>query len=36
MDELQYRRKGLAVAVLIILALIIGLVIKIRRMERAK
>jgi hypothetical protein len=36
MDELQYRRKGLAIAVFIILALIIGLVIKIRRMERAK
>jgi hypothetical protein len=36
MDELQYRRKGLAIAVLIILALIIGLIIKIKRMERAK
>jgi len=33
MDELQYRRKGLAVSVLIIVALIIGLIIKIRQME---
>jgi hypothetical protein len=33
LDELQFRRKGLAVSVLIILALIIGLVIKIRRLE---
>jgi len=32
-SELQYRRKGLAVSALIILALIIGLVLKIRQME---
>jgi hypothetical protein len=35
LDELQFRRKGLAVSVLIIVALIVGLVLKIRRMERA-
>jgi len=34
MDELQYRRKGLAVSALIILAFIVGLVFKIRQMER--
>jgi hypothetical protein len=34
LDELQFRRKGLAVSVLIILALIVGLVLKIRQMER--
>ena len=33
LDELQFRRKGLAVSVLIILALIVGLIIKIRRLE---
>ncbi len=33
LDELQYRRKGLAVSVLIIGALIVGLVKKIRRLE---
>jgi hypothetical protein len=33
LDELQFRRKGLAVSVLIIIALIVGLVIKIRRLE---
>jgi predicted CXXCH cytochrome family protein len=33
LEELQFRRKGLAVSVLIIVALIIGLVIKIRRLE---
>ena len=34
MDELQYRRKGLAVSALIIMAFIVGLVFKIRQMER--
>jgi predicted CXXCH cytochrome family protein len=34
LDEIQFRRKGLAVSVVIILALIIGLVLKIRQMER--
>jgi hypothetical protein len=33
LDELQFRRKGLAVSVIIILALIVGLVMKIRRVE---
>jgi predicted CXXCH cytochrome family protein len=33
LDELQYRRKGLVVSVLIIAALIVGLVKKIRRLE---
>lgn len=33
LEELQFRRKGLAVSVLIILALIVGLIMKIRRME---
>jgi predicted CXXCH cytochrome family protein len=32
--ELQFRRKGLALSVLIILALIVGLVLKIRQLER--
>jgi predicted CXXCH cytochrome family protein len=35
LDELQFRRKGLAVSVLIILALIVGLVLKIRQMEKS-
>ncbi len=34
LDELQFRRKGLAVSVLIIIALIAGLLIKIRRLEQ--
>jgi hypothetical protein len=34
LDELQFRRKGLAVSVLIIAALIAGLVLKIRRVEK--
>ena len=34
LDELQFRRKGLAVSALIILALVIGLIMKIRQMER--
>jgi hypothetical protein len=33
LQELQFRRKGLAVSVLIIVALIVGLVMKIRRLE---
>jgi len=33
LQELQFRRKGLAVSVLIIVALIVGLVLKIRRLE---
>jgi hypothetical protein len=36
LDELQYRRKGLAVSAFIILALIVGLILKIRQMEREK
>jgi hypothetical protein len=34
LDELQFRRKGLAVSVLIIVALIVGLMLKIRRVEK--
>ena len=34
LDELQYRRKGLAISALIILALVVGLILKIRQMER--
>jgi hypothetical protein len=34
LDELQFRRKGLAVSVLIILAVIAGMVVKIRQLER--
>jgi hypothetical protein len=34
LDELQFRRKGLAISALIILALVVGLVLKIREMER--
>ena len=34
MNELQFRRNGLAISTLIILALIIGLILKIRQMER--
>jgi predicted CXXCH cytochrome family protein len=36
LEELQFRRKGLAVSVVIILALIVGLVFKIRQMERER
>jgi hypothetical protein len=36
LDELQYRRKGLAVSAVIILAFIVGLILKIRQMERKK
>ena len=36
LDELQYRRKGLAVSAFIILAFIVGLILKIRQMEREK
>lgn len=35
LEELQFRRKGLAVSVLIIVALIIGLILKIRQMEKS-
>ncbi len=34
LEELQFRRKGLAVSVVIILALIVGLVFKIRQVDR--
>lgn len=34
LDELQFRRKGLAVSLVVILALIAGLVLKIRSLER--
>ena len=34
LEELQFRRKGLAVSAVIIFALIIGLILKIRQMER--
>ncbi|MFQ5945757.1 MAG: hypothetical protein ACE5NC_05825, partial [Anaerolineae bacterium] len=36
LDELQFRRKGLAVSLVIILALIVGLVLKIRQFDRKK
>lgn len=36
LDELQFRRKGLGVSVVVILALIAGLVLKIRQIERPK
>jgi hypothetical protein len=36
MNELQFRRKGLAVSAVIIFALIIGLILKIRQMERKR
>ncbi len=34
LDELQFRRKGLVVSVLVIVALIVGLVLKIREIEK--
>jgi predicted CXXCH cytochrome family protein len=34
LDEVQFRRKGLAVSALIILAFVVGLVLKIRQMEK--
>jgi hypothetical protein len=34
LDELQFRRKGLAISALIIFALVIGLIVKIRQMEK--
>ena len=34
LEELRYRRTGLAISALIIVALIIGLILKIRQMER--
>jgi hypothetical protein len=36
LDELQFRRKGLVISALIILALVVGLVMKIRQMEKKK
>jgi hypothetical protein len=36
LDELQYRRRGLAVSAFIILAFIVGLILKIRQMEKEK
>jgi hypothetical protein len=36
LDELQFRRKGLAVSAFIILAVVVGLVLKIREIERPK
>lgn len=36
LEELQFRRRGLAVSVLIILAVVIGLVLKIRQIERGQ
>lgn len=36
LEELQFRRKGLGVSVVIIAALVVGLVLKIRQMERRK
>ena len=36
LDELRFRRKGLAVSAVIILALITGLVVKIRHFDRRK
>ena len=34
LEELQFRRKGLAVSALIIFALVVGLILKIRQIER--
>jgi nitrate/TMAO reductase-like tetraheme cytochrome c subunit len=34
LDELQFRRKGLAISAFIIFALVVGLILKIRQMER--
>jgi hypothetical protein len=36
LDELQFRRKGLAISALIIFALVVGLIVKIRQMERPR
>ena len=36
LDELQFRRQWLAVSLVVILALIAGLVVKIRSLERKK
>jgi hypothetical protein len=36
LDELQFRRKGLAISALIIFALVVGLILKIRQMERRR
>jgi Cytochrome c7 and related cytochrome c len=34
LEDLQFRRKGLAISVLIIIALVVGLILKIRQLER--
>ena len=36
LEELQFRRKGLAISALIIFALVVGLILKIRQMERRR
>ena len=36
LEELQFRRKGLAISALIIFALVVGLILKIRQMERKR
>jgi hypothetical protein len=36
LEELQFRRKGLAISALIIFALVVGLILKIRQMERGR
>ena len=36
LDELQFRRKGLVISALIIFALVVGLILKIRQMERKR
>jgi nitrate/TMAO reductase-like tetraheme cytochrome c subunit len=36
LDELEFRRKGLAISALIIFALVVGLILKIRQMERKR
>jgi hypothetical protein len=36
LDELQFRRKGLAISALILFALVVGLIVKIRQMERKR
>jgi len=36
LEELKFRRTGLAISVVIILGLVVGLILKIRQMERGK
>jgi len=36
LEELQFRRKGLAISALVIFALVVGLILKIRQMERQR